>query len=343
MVRPFPLRLRVAAAGLLALGPAAAASAQTGGPCEGCAPAYAPSRRPCPEARRDAAARDYEPRPTRFDEVPRGGVYSQPAAAGDYLGETTGIGIRGLSIRLPEIRLELPEIQLPCLFHVRRGAEMRTDSARAPYVTGHPATYGMIGAGGHAGVARVAAVSEAQSEAVYVRQPAPPHPAALVREPSAGETCVVRTPVRSACEESGYYPSRGRDGAAPAGEAAGVEPPPAPVPAGMRPEEEPFDRGVRTEDELSRLSREIEARRAAITLLRHRLAEERGRVRPVAAGFVELDVSESARHATAAAPSPQRMGESAGRRPPIPVLVPQEDGRDAPKGPLNRIRRLFGG
>lgn len=77
------------------------------------------------------------------------GMYAQPPAVGELQGEQNAIGIQGPMLHIPEIRLELPTIRLPNFFRIKRGAEMRVDSARAPYMIGQAATFGMMGAGGH--------------------------------------------------------------------------------------------------------------------------------------------------------------------------------------------------
>lgn len=102
---------------------------------------------PCqPEEKENAPPNNPREFAPERNEVP--GAYAIPQAAGEQVGESGSIGIRGLEIRLPEIRLALPELRLPSYYHVRRGAEMHVDSARAPYVYGQAATYGMMSPGG---------------------------------------------------------------------------------------------------------------------------------------------------------------------------------------------------
>ena len=76
------------------------------------------------------------------------GAYAVPQAAGDQIGESGSLGIRGIEIRIPEIRLALPELRLPSCYRVRRRAEMEVAESRAPFVEGQAATYGMTAPGG---------------------------------------------------------------------------------------------------------------------------------------------------------------------------------------------------
>lgn len=76
------------------------------------------------------------------------GAFAVPQAAGEQIGESGSVGIRGLELRLPEMRLALPEIRLPSYYRIRHGAEMRVAESRAPFVLGQAATYGMMSPGG---------------------------------------------------------------------------------------------------------------------------------------------------------------------------------------------------
>ncbi len=58
------------------------------------------------------------------------------------------MGVRGLGIRIPEIRLEMPTVQLPSLVRFRRGPEMHLESGRAPFVQQSAAAFGQIHTGG---------------------------------------------------------------------------------------------------------------------------------------------------------------------------------------------------
>lgn len=64
-----------------------------------------------------------------------GGVYAAPPASGTTQSSSESFGIRGLALRLPELKLELPSIELPSLYRVRHGRKMRIDAADAPFVT----------------------------------------------------------------------------------------------------------------------------------------------------------------------------------------------------------------
>lgn len=103
----------------------------------GCAPCRRPCRQqPCPPCEKKLA-------------VPQG-VYAQPPAVGEMIGESRALGLRGLAIEIPEIHFELPTIRLPNFIRYRRGPEMHVGPARAPYVSGQAATFGMMAPGGQA-------------------------------------------------------------------------------------------------------------------------------------------------------------------------------------------------
>lgn len=87
------------------------------------------------------------------------GMYAQPQATGEYVGESHSLGIRGLSVTLPEITVQLPSVQLPSFFSSRRGPEFRSQAASAPFVHNPPAVYGQMAAGGNAYAATPVAAS----------------------------------------------------------------------------------------------------------------------------------------------------------------------------------------
>jgi len=65
-------------------------------------------------------------------------------ATGEARGESNSLGIKGLRVRFPEINLQLPSIELPSLYSIRRDAEMEFDGTRGPYVQGQPAEFRMV-------------------------------------------------------------------------------------------------------------------------------------------------------------------------------------------------------
>lgn len=94
------------------------------------------------------------------------GMYSQPAATGEFEGESAGYGMRGLGLRIPELHLQLPTLQLPSMVKYRRGPHMRIDSATAPFTQGMPAQFGMLPSGQLSTVA-------GQQSAPVIQQSAP--------------------------------------------------------------------------------------------------------------------------------------------------------------------------
>ena len=86
--------------------------------------------------------------PATTESVLPAGMYAQPPATGELEGQSSGYGLRGMEIRLPEIRLSLPSVNFPRLIRHTRAAQMHVDSATAPFVPGVPAQFGMLSAGG---------------------------------------------------------------------------------------------------------------------------------------------------------------------------------------------------
>jgi hypothetical protein len=106
--------------------------------------------------------------------VPQAGSYVAPPATGEVAGESRSMGVRGLGIRIPEIRLELPTVQLPSLVKFRRGPEMHIESGRAPFVNQSAAAFGQIHTGGVAPLMQSAPVQ--QSAPAPQSKPADPEP-----------------------------------------------------------------------------------------------------------------------------------------------------------------------
>ena len=60
--------------------------------------------------------------------------FAAPAPTGQVAGASHAVGIRGLEIHFPELRLALPTLQLPSLVKFRREPHMQLDPATAPMV-----------------------------------------------------------------------------------------------------------------------------------------------------------------------------------------------------------------
>lgn len=72
------------------------------------------------------------------------GNYVRGPSTGEAIGESNSIGIRGLGIRIPEMNIRLPTIELPSFVSIRREAEMVFDAGRGPFVEGEPAEFRMV-------------------------------------------------------------------------------------------------------------------------------------------------------------------------------------------------------
>lgn len=105
--------------------------------------------------------------------VPQAGSYVAPPATGEVAGESRSMGVRGLGIRIPEIRLELPTVQLPSLVKFRRGPEMHIESGRAPFVNQSAAAFGQIHTGGVAPLMQSAPAPVQQSAPAPKSKPDP--------------------------------------------------------------------------------------------------------------------------------------------------------------------------
>lgn len=117
--------------------------------CRGVAPRQCttPREQAAPEPKPQSAPADDEPQPQAMI-APQVGSYVAPPANGEVAGESRSMGVRGLGIRIPEIRLEMPTVQLPSLVRFRRGPEMHLESGRAPFVQQSAAAFGQIHTGG---------------------------------------------------------------------------------------------------------------------------------------------------------------------------------------------------
>jgi hypothetical protein len=78
-----------------------------------------------------------------------------------------------MSLTLPEVRFELPSLQLPSLVRSRRGPEMQIERSRAPYVTQQAAVYGQMAPGGVPMMAAPQAAPAPQSAPAAAPQSAP--------------------------------------------------------------------------------------------------------------------------------------------------------------------------
>lgn len=70
-----------------------------------------------------------------------------PPPSGVVAGASNSFGIRGMEVTFPEWKLAMPSIQLPCLVHLRREAEMLLDPGRATMTRGGTAAPTGAGAG----------------------------------------------------------------------------------------------------------------------------------------------------------------------------------------------------
>lgn len=80
----------------------------------------------------DTQPRDAGDQPPQMRET---GFYQAGPRAGAFEGPSGGVGLRGGGITLPEIKLGLPTIEFPSLFHSRRGARMVYKGGEAPWIS----------------------------------------------------------------------------------------------------------------------------------------------------------------------------------------------------------------
>ncbi|HUE74128.1 MAG TPA: hypothetical protein VMP01_24820 [Pirellulaceae bacterium] len=124
----FSPKVRQAAA---ARGPApncvtpAAPQCDSGGQCRGPCPYCKP---PCPGEEERAPGQ-----PESAPGMREAGAFVAPPRVGAMRSAVLRRGIEGGAITLPEIRLKLPSIELPCMFHSRSQARMEIESAVAPW------------------------------------------------------------------------------------------------------------------------------------------------------------------------------------------------------------------
>ncbi len=98
-----------------------AAPGQCRGPCPYCKP-------PCPGEEERAPGQ-----PEAAPGMREVGAFVAPPRVGAMRSAVLRRGIEGGAITLPEIRLKLPSIELPCLFHSRTQARMEIEAAIAPW------------------------------------------------------------------------------------------------------------------------------------------------------------------------------------------------------------------
>ncbi len=107
---------------------------------------------------------------------------------GQTAGESNSIGLRGITLHVPEMRIGLPTLELPSLMRFRREAEMIFDHARGPLVNGDLLDFGNLPAS--------AAPAVAPATAAPVNcMPLPPAcaaPGCLGRTEPANETMEAR-------------------------------------------------------------------------------------------------------------------------------------------------------
>lgn len=63
------------------------------------------------------------------------GFYQAPPRTGAVQGATRSLGVSLGGITIPEMRLRLPSLELPCCFRSQQSARMMIDSAQAPWVS----------------------------------------------------------------------------------------------------------------------------------------------------------------------------------------------------------------
>lgn len=94
-------------------------------PCDRCVPKQPPT----PPDREGPPTQDNPPPMLG----PRGS-YVAPPRSGVAVGESRALGLNGMAIKFPAIRLEMPSIEFPSVSRMRRSAHMRVDAATAPFV-----------------------------------------------------------------------------------------------------------------------------------------------------------------------------------------------------------------
>src|SRR5437762_54755 len=69
-----------------------------------------------------------------LSELQETGVFVAPPRTGAVRGATNRLGVEGMSLTFPEVRLRLPTLEFPAFFHSRTQPRMLVDQAQAPYV-----------------------------------------------------------------------------------------------------------------------------------------------------------------------------------------------------------------
>ncbi len=85
-----------------------------------------------------------KPNPESTDIKPENGQYVRGPESGEFVGPAESIGVRGFGFRLPEIRIDFPEIRLPHLVRYRRNPEMVVTESRAPFVRGEALEFNQV-------------------------------------------------------------------------------------------------------------------------------------------------------------------------------------------------------
>lgn len=99
--------------------------------CPQCKPPCKPTCKP--PCNPPITPRDLPPPGEDIPSTPRG-MYVAPPRTGVEVGESRAIGVNGMAIKFPAMRLQLPSIELPSISRMRQKAHMRIESATAPFV-----------------------------------------------------------------------------------------------------------------------------------------------------------------------------------------------------------------
>lgn len=110
---------------------------------------------------------------------------------GQTAGESNSIGLRGITLHIPEMRIGLPTLELPSLMRFRREAEMVFDHARGPLVNGDILDFGNLPATGAPAAPAPATAAPAPVNCIP-QSPACAAPGLYSKLDSANETMEVR-------------------------------------------------------------------------------------------------------------------------------------------------------
>lgn len=171
---------RMILAGLMVCGTQQAASAQYYDNCQAPMNCQAPQYY-CPPNCVQPPRVPKQPESAVTPTQPEGAFIAGPQR-GEVAGESRSFGLRMGALRIPEVTLPLPTFQMPCLVRYRRDAEMITESAHLPYVSG--------------GVPEFALRPE--------REVAKPTPETTTQPPTEPESAPVQQPVYP-CYPPQYY------------------------------------------------------------------------------------------------------------------------------------------